>query len=419
VAASSGHLGPRRDTLIPWTSWSGALDLVVPESPPFLPRGTDSAARSAIIARSFLPQCAGLSNLLCARKEASSLMRLTTVSMLGMLAIGAGALLPGCSSGSASSAMPNSSAATVTLRASGHILLHSRAERIESQHNANPMSRPKGDKGNLYVSDVTGDVDVLENGTYTAVGSITSGLNSADGEWTDSHKNLYVANYRGNVQEYSCKANKCGSTPTFTYDALEGPVNVTTDRSGNVFVIDPPENAIVEFPQGSDSISQECSLPGPVTGAAVDSSTGDVFVAYDSASSITAYIVEFAGGLSGCSGTTLTAPIDLTGDLILDNHKNIIVCDQWNAVVDVIAPPYTGVTKTIGTGWIDPFEPALEKHGKKMLLYIEDSSTGASASGFVGVYKYPAGTLVTTIKGGTSGPFHNPYGVTDTFNYVP
>lgn len=281
------------------------------------------------------------------------------------------------------------------------------------------MSRPKGDKGNLYVSDVTGTVDVLENGAYTAVGSITSGLDSADGEWTDSHKNLYVANYRGSVQEYSCKANKCGSTPTFSYDPPGGPVNVTTDRSGNVFASVPSENAIVEFPQGSDSISQECTLPGTVTGAAVDSSTGDVFVAYDSPSSITAYIVEFAGGLSGCSGTTLTAPLDLTGDLILDNHKNIIVCDQWNAVVDVIAPPYTSVTKTIGTGWVDPYEPALEKHGKKMLLYIEDSSTGAGGSGIVGVYDYPAGTLVTKINGGTSGPFHNPYGVTDTFNYVP
>lgn len=81
----------------------------------------------------------------------------------------------------------------------------------------------------MRASDATGDVDVLENGTYTAVGSITSGLGSADGEWTDSNKNLYVANYRGNVQEYSCKANECGSTPTFTYDALEGgPVNMTT-----------------------------------------------------------------------------------------------------------------------------------------------------------------------------------------------
>ncbi|MGC1986102.1 MAG: hypothetical protein WA668_12015 [Candidatus Cybelea sp.] len=88
-------------------------------------------------------------------------------------------------------------------------------------------------------------------------------------------------------------------------------------------------------------------------------------------------------------------------------------------MVNVIAPPHTGVTKTVGTGWIDPYEPALEKHGKKMLLYIEDSSTGPSGSGVVGVYKYPAGTLVTTIKGGTSGPFHNPYSVTDTFNYVP
>jgi hypothetical protein len=36
-----------------------------------------------------------------------------------------------------------------------------------------------------------------------------------------------------------------------------------------------------------------------------------------------------------------------------------------------------------------------------------------------GIFKYPSGTLVTTLNGSSSGPFKNPYGVTDTFNFVP
>jgi hypothetical protein len=137
-------------------------------------------------------------------------------------------------------------------------------------------------------------------------------------------------------------------------------------------------------------------------------------VATDIPSTINAQIVEFRGGLAGCSGTVLGAQIGASGGLILDNHNNIIVCDQWNAVVDVIAPPYTSIAKTI-SGWVDPFQPALEKRGKKMLLYVSDNAGGASGTGQIQVFGYPSFTLVASLSGGT---IFYPLGVTDTFNLV-
>jgi hypothetical protein len=359
-------------------------------------------------------------------------MRSTTRALTAAFAMASSALAAGCSGASSgpSPSNPGGLAALQSLRSgatyeqvsSGHLTRYSPGVGHFGRTTArpNPMVRPRADRGNLYVSDVTGDIVVLENRVYTPDGTITNGVSTPDGEWTDANKNLYVTNYLNNVVEYSCKVNKCGGTPTFTYSAgLKDPVNVTTDQSGNVFVADYENKSVNEYAQGSNTVLHQCSLPGPVTGAAVDSSTGDVFVAYDSTSSINAYIEEFTGGLAGCSGTVLSAPIDLTGDLILDNQKNIIVCDQWNAVVDVIAPPYSSINRTIGSGWVDPYQPALEKRGKKMLLYVEDSSSGPSGNGVIGVYDYPADTLVTTLKGNSSGPFKNPYGVTDTFNLVP
>jgi hypothetical protein len=270
---------------------------------------------------------------------------------------------------------------------------------------------------------VSGGVKVLENVAYTPDGSITNGLTTPDGEWTDANKNLYVTNYlpNNNVVEYSCKKNKCSSSPTFTYSAgLVNAGNVTTDRSGNVFVAQyngSTSGYVSEYAQGSNIVLQQCSFPGGVFGVAIDSRTGNVFVAYEGSSVLASVIEEFRGGLSGCNGTFLGATPGEPGDIILDGHNNIIYCDQWNAVVDVIAPPYTSITRTIGSGWVDPYQPALEKHNGALLLYVEDSSAGPSSTGWVQVFNYPAGTLVATLSGSQYN-LNDPYGVTDTFNLV-
>lgn len=290
--------------------------------------------------------------------------------------------------------------------------------------NANPTGRPRADVGNVYISDISGGVKILENKAYTPDGAITDGItNTPDGEWTDVKKNLYVTVVGHDVLEYSCRKNKCSTPPSFTYSSgLAGPVNVTTDKSGNVFVADYWASAVVEYAQHSNTALQQCTISAyapytSVTGVAVDSSTGDVYVAYGD-SGTHGNIEKFAGGLSGCNGTVLGVTIGQPGDLILDNQKNIIVCDQWLHSVEVVAPPYSSITKTIGSGWLDPFQPALEKHGKRMLLYVEDSSAGPSSTGWVQVFKYPSGTLVATLSG-SSYNLSDPYGVTDTFNYVP
>lgn len=363
-------------------------------------------------------------------------MRLTTATLAGALALCASSLLAACSGGS-SNAAPSTQGGLATLQslrydqhsawiASGHLTRHSPA--VERREHAvsipDPLARHRALPGNLYLSNTSGLITVLKNGTYAPNGTITNGISTPDGEWTDANKNLYVANYypAKNVVEYSCTVNACGSSPIFTYStALNNATNVTADRGGNVYVVDfhgSSQGTINEYAQGSNTVSQTCSFSSGVFGVAVDSSTGNVFVALGDTGTH-GYIEEFSGGLSGCNGTILGVTIGSPGGLTLDNNKNIIVCDQWNGAVDVIAPPYSSVTKTIGSGWIDPFEPALKKRRHKMLLYVQDSGTGQTSYGLIGVFDYPSGTHVTTISGTNSGPFKDAYGVTDTFNFVP
>jgi hypothetical protein len=359
-------------------------------------------------------------------------MHLTTPFLAGALALGASSLLSACSGGSSGSPPVQGGQTTLqplTFAAggasiSGHLSKHSPAvERRERTMGRWLPAHRHPTPGNLYLSSVANIVTVLSNGTFGPNGDITDGIRTPDGEWSDANKNLYVTNYypNNNVVEYACTVSGCGSSPTFTYNSgLSNAVNVTTDRSGNVYVTSyggSSAGQVVEYAQGSNTVTQSCSVPA-VAGVAVDSSTGDVYVAHGG-SGIDGYIEKFSGGLAGCNGTPMSVTFGSPGDVILDNHKNIIVCDQWNGAVDVISPPYTSITKTIGSGWIDPYQPALEKRGKKNLLYIDDSGGGGGGYGLIGVYDYPSGKHVATISGSNSGPFKNLYGLTDTFNYVP
>jgi hypothetical protein len=272
------------------------------------------------------------------------------------------------------------------------------------------IGAPHPPRGDLFVSDTdTGAIEILENRVFTPEGTITAGLSCPDGEWTDTTKNLYVANCTisgdGNVREYSPGSRK----PKFTYrSGLIDPIFVTTDTSGDVFVGDficssSCSGAVDEYAQGRNALIASCPLSGGIGGVAVDSSTGNVFVSH--ASDITL----FAGGLTGCKGSVLGATVESSGGMILDANKNLIICDQGGAAVDVIAPPYTKVTRTIGRGWVGPFQLALTRSSKR--LYVVDARAAN-----VQVFTYPAGTLVTTL--GSNQGILGPLGVTDTDNAV-
>jgi hypothetical protein len=241
-------------------------------------------------------------------------------------------------------------------------------------------------------------------------------MNGPDGEWTDAAHNLYVANYAGiYVNEYTCTAGHtpgCANSPSFTYSSgLGDPIGVSTDQSGNVFVADfgfGTAGFVAEYAQGSNSQTANCPVPGGAEGVAIDSSTGNVFVDWVNLSSGASGITEFAGGLSGCPGTTLPVTLTFAGGMSMDNAKGLVVNDQLGPSIDLIPPPYTTISGTCGSGYSDPFHNALTKGNAR--LYVADIGNAN-----VQVLAYPACTNITTLSGGT---LVDPAGVTNTYNGV-
>ena len=235
----------------------------------------------------------------------------------------------------------------------------------------------------LAVADNGNDDVELFNRKYQFQNSITRGLYGVFGDWYDDAGNLYVANTLGDtVTEYDTD-----DTLTHTYSAgLINPFNVATDRNENVYVVNGAgaQDLVVEYPQGSNTAIASCDTGLFNWGIAV-SQNGAVFVTGQKNSTGRGNIVEYASGLSGCDSTTLGATLGDSGGMQIDKHNNLVVCDQ-GVGVDIIAPPYNAVSKTIFGAKI-ALNVALNKQNS--LLFVTDYSSGK-----VLVDTYPAGTPV-------------------------
>ena len=268
-----------------------------------------------------------------------------------------------------------------------------------------------GGPADLYVDNLLPNtIDVLANKTWAPAGTI-SGLNGPDGNFADRNGRLYVANYTGDyVTEYAPGA----TMPAFTYTAgMIDPVDVTVDGHGKVFEADFDSalgNGFVnEYPAGVNSVVHSCAPGGDVDGVAVDG-FGNVFATVEYSNPTAAAIVEYTGGLKGCHATKLGVPITFAGGIAIDAQGNLLVCDQLAATVDVIAPPYTSVTRTIGSGFGDPFHVTINK--KNNQAYVADYLNNE-----VFVLTYPAGAI-TSILGSAQG-LTNVIAAVDGQNYVP
>jgi hypothetical protein len=216
----------------------------------------------------------------------------------------------------------------------------------------------------LYVSDFgTGRVEMLRNGTYKKVGAIARGLNGPDGNFVDTHGNFYVANWAGrDIAEYAPGS----SSPSHTYSAgMTDPVNVSVDSAGSVYEADFNGAFVNEYAQGRNNVIASCAPGAQVSGVAVDK-LGDVFVAYG------ANIAEYKSGLDGCNQKALKVSLGFAGGMVFDKNDNIIVCDQLGPTVDVIAPPYSAVTRTIGSGFTEPLNVTLDKENR--LAFVADDA---------------------------------------------
>jgi hypothetical protein len=252
----------------------------------------------------------------------------------------------------------------------------------------------------LAVSDLGGGTILsrveLLNKSYAFVGTITRGIDGATGDWYDTHGNLYVGNYAiPMVQEYA----KGSASPTFTYSSgLERPYSVATDTAGNVYVADEynPSSSgggVLEYPQNSNTALNQCLSDLNVAGVAIDKH-GNVFI-----SGTNGTLLEYAGGLSGCKPKTLGVTLPSGGGLQIDKKSNLVACAGH--VVDIIPPPYTSASLTIGS-FADAAHDALSKDGS--LLFVADPENYN-----VQVLTYPAGSHVTTLD--SSNGLIDPIGV--------
>jgi hypothetical protein len=230
----------------------------------------------------------------------------------------------------------------------------------------------------------------LYNNKYQVIRTLLYSLIQPFSVWFDNKENVYVANInRGGcsgVYEFPPE----GSAPIFEYTGEScAPFDVKTDKNQNVYVANNWGNAVIEYAQQNNTPIEYCNpLPSP-SAVAIDSSNGNVFVAYYN----TAPIAEFAGGLSGCSYTNLSPfgslgwIASITG-MLVDKKGNLVAVDGSHATVDIIPPPYTKIKAYIGRGvFKTPNQIALNK--RQDLLFVADNGLGK-----VFLVKYPSGKIM-------------------------
>ena len=139
--------------------------------------------------------------------------------------------------------------------------------------------------GNVYVTVPTGGaIDKLDMQLVRSSSSpLVEGLTSPTGIAVDAAGNVYVAQWgMGNVLEFSSSgAPLNGGKPVV--QGLVEPEGIAVDSRGDLYVAEDNEPGTVEFtPTGTGGFSAPRTIDSkPAFDVAVDSSTGDVFIAGD------------------------------------------------------------------------------------------------------------------------------------------
>jgi DNA-binding beta-propeller fold protein YncE len=170
---------------------------------------------------------------------------------------------------------------------------------------------------------------------------------------------------------------------------MQSAISVSVDAHGNVYEAD-GTGYLRQYSQGSNAPVAGCTPTGAtaVSGVAVDAAN-DVFVSFE-AGGIGA-LAEYPGGFGDCSHEiVLSAPVVYPYGISIDKNKDLIVADAGNAQVDVIDPPYSSVTRTIGSGFLEPSTVTLSRDNK--VAFATDYQVHD-----VFVINYQTGAMITTL----------------------
>ena len=238
-----------------------------------------------------------------------------------------------------------------------------------------------------------GSIVLLKNSDYSRQSKITAGINGSNDVALDGSGNLFVANASGvNVTEYAPGTK----SPSFTYSAgMVEPLFVTIGVNGNLYEVDSGNSGgvgnndgfINEYRPKGHALVNSCQTGTHPMGIAVDSK-GHIFVAVNSKST-RGRIIEYTAGLKGCAPTMLGVRLGFAAGIALDANANLIAADYDRTEVDVIAPPYTNVTKRLAAnGKLNqPYWVSI--NGANTKVFVTDFFNGA-----VLVLDYETGNLV-------------------------
>ena len=167
----------------------------------------------------------------------------------------------------------------------------------------------------------------------SAVGCITTPVDSSHGIYVDRHGKLYVTNGNNTVTVYP----RGSLTASATYSTgTAGPMYPIVDRKGDLFVSTCCNGTVLEFLHGKSSPYQTLQTPGyEVDGIALDSAD-NLYVAYRS-SLYSGSIEEFAPGST--QGEILGMPIVQPQGLAVTSDGTIVLVQTGPADGIYVFPP--------------------------------------------------------------------------------
>ena len=169
-----------------------------------------------------------------------------------------------------------------------------------------------------------------------------AGVNGPMGVTVDAAGNVYIAD-TGNNQVIETLPG--GGNHTTLNNGLNGPQGVAVDGAGNVYIADTGDNQVVMVPPGGGNQTTFGGLNGP-QGVAVDGA-GNVYIADTGNNQVV--MVPVGGGGQATLVTGLNGPRGVA----VDGAGNVYVADTGHSQV-VMAPPGGGSQTTICTGSNSP-----------------------------------------------------------------